>query len=299
MAFITPPLLTDGSVVALVSPSSSVDPDLIHGAELRLRSEGFEVRVMPGAAGKCGSFASDAKTRLADLQAAIDDLSVNAIICTRGGYGAVHLLQSLNVHRPIWLAGFSDISALHALWHSRGFRSVHSSMAKELALGRCKNDDANRRLMEILRTGVMRPIEFAPHPANKCGHTRGTLIGGNLAVLDGLAGTPFDMLRPDSILVVEDVAEPIYKVERMFYRLRLAGVLGKLRGLVVGQFNAYKPSEDYADMYEMLAQFTPDIHGPVAFGAPIGHINDNLPFIEGAEYELSAGPALTKINQIQ
>lgn len=172
-------------------------------------------------------------------------------------------------------------------------------MAKELALGRCRNDEANRRLMEILRTGIMRPIEFASHPANKCGHTRGTMVGGNLAVLDGLAGTPFDLLRPDTILVVEDVAEPIYKVERMFYRLRLAGVLGKLRGLVIGQFNAYKPSEDYADMYEMLAQFTPDIHGPVAFGAPFGHINDNLPFIEGAEYELSVDRNVTKINQIR
>lgn len=286
MELITPPTLRAGDTIALVSPSSAVDPALITGAEARLRAEGFNVEVMPHAAESYGSYAAATCDRLDDLQKAVDNPSVGAIICTRGGYGAVHLLDKLRVHRPVWLAGFSDISALHALWLSNGFRSIHSSMAKELTLSRCAGDEANRRLLDILRTGHMPEISFAPQSPSKPGRAVGRLVGGNLAVLNGLAGTRLDLLCGDTLLVLEDVAEPIYKVERVFWRLRLSGVLAKLRGLIVGQFNAYKPSDDYADMYSMLAQFVNDIPGPVAFGAPIGHVDANLPFIEGADAEL-------------
>lgn len=286
----SPRNLTEGDVIALVSPSSAVDPALIRGAAERIKAEGFEPLVMPHAAGSSGSYAATQSERLTDLQAAIDNPAVAAIICTRGGYGAVHLLPHLDLHRAVWLAGFSDISALHALWHSRGIRSIHSSMAKELTLSRCAGDEANRRLFHILRSGEMPPVSFGPHPANRPGEARGILRGGNLAVLDGLAATPYDLLLPDSILVVEDVAEPIYKVERMFHRLRLSGVLGRLKGLVVGRFNAYKPSADWEDMYDMLAQFAADVNGPVAFGAPFGHVDANLPFIEGRETTLRVNP---------
>lgn len=283
-----PPILHTGDVVALVSPASAINPALIDGAAAALRAEGFTPRIMPHANCAEGSYAAPAADRLADLQAAIDAPEVKAIICGRGGYGAVHLLDALNVHRPVWLAGFSDISALHALWHSRGVRSIHSSMAKELTRCECPANEANRRLFEILRTGVMPAIEFEAHKLNRCGVARGTLRGGNLAVLDGLAATPFDLLAlPGSILVIEDVGEAIYRVERMLMRLKLSGVLNRLRGLVVGQFTDYKPSRDWFEMYPMIASLLGDTPFPVAFNAPIGHVAGNLPFIEGAEVELS------------
>lgn len=281
---ISPQPLKTGDTIALLCPASTIDSGQISGAYETLVAEGFRPLVLPTALGKSGSYSGTADERLRDLQAAIDNPQVKAIICGRGGYGAVHLLDRLNVHRPVWIAGFSDISALHALWHSNGFRSIHSSMAKELALGNCIGNEANRRFFEILRTGRMPAIEFPATDMNRKGRAEGTLRGGNLAVLDALVGTPYDLLcLSDSILVIEDIAEPIYKVERMLWRLKLAGVFDRLKGLIVGQFTDYRPSEDWPDMNVMIANAVADYDFPVAFDAPFGHFDGNLPFIEGTE----------------
>lgn len=281
---ISPQPLKTGDTIALLCPASTIDSGLISGASETLVAEGFRPLVLPTALGKSGSYSGTADERLRDLQAAIDNPEVKAIICGRGGYGAVHLLDRLNVHRPVWIAGFSDISALHALWHSNGFRSIHSSMAKELALGNCIGNEANRRFFEILRTGRMPAIEFPATDMNRKGRAEGILRGGNLAVLDALVGTPYDLLcLSDSILVIEDIAEPIYKVERMLWRLKLAGVFDRLKGLIVGQFTDYHPSEDWPDMNVMIANAVAGYDFPVAFDAPFGHFDGNLPFIEGTE----------------
>lgn len=293
-----PEPLKNGDTVALLSPASAIDPELIDGAAMALRAQGFEPLVMPHAKGRSGSFAGTAAERLADLNAALANPAVKAIICGRGGYGAVHLLDRCKPERPVWLAGFSDISALHALWHRSGYCSIHSSMAKELTHCLCSGNEANSRLFEILRTGRMPAIEFGPHALNRCGQARGTLLGGNLAVLDGLVGTPFNLLIPGSILVIEDIGEAIYKVERMLMRLRLAGILQQLGGLVVGRFTDYRPSNDWADMYPMIAGVLADLPFPVAFNAPIGHIDGNLPFIEGTTVELCVTPEGSKITEI-
>ncbi len=296
---ITPPLLTPGDTVALASPASAIDPALIQGACDALRAEGFTPLVMPHAAGRSGSFSGTAAQRLADMQSAIDDAAVKAVLCTRGGYGAVHLLSELKMHRPVWIIGFSDISALHAACLRSGWLSIHSSMAKELTLRRCEGNDANRRLFAILRTGHMPAIGFAPHPLNHPGQACGTLVGGNLAVINGLASTPFDVMNtPDPILVLEDVAEPIYKVERVLWRLRLSGALARLRGLVIGQFTDYRPSADHTDMYSMIASALDGLRIPVAFNAPIGHIDGNLPFVSGLRVRLTVSSNSSTIEEI-
>lgn len=290
---ITPPLLRPGDTIAIVSPASGIASELIDGAAAAIEREGFKPLVMTRAKGVCGSFSGSAGERLDDLQGAIDDPEVKAIICSRGGYGAVHLLDKLKLTRPVWLAGFSDISALHAFWSSNGVKSIHSSMAKELTLSQCANNEANRRLFQILRTGKMPDQEWAALPLNRQGRAQGIIRGGNLAVLDGLVGTPCDLLsQPDSILVIEDIAEPIYKVERMLYRLRLSGAFERLKGLIVGQFTDYKPSRDWTTMEEMIASAVDGYGFPVAFNAPIGHIPDNLPFIEGEEITLTVGKSV-------
>lgn len=282
-----PPPLRSGDAVAIVAPASAIEPALIDGAEAELSRLGYTPLTGAHARGRLGSYSGSVGERLADMQAALDNPRVKAILCARGGYGAVHLLERLRVDRPVWLIGFSDISALHALWHSAGYCSIHGSMAKELALKLCPGDEANRRLMELLSTGRCAPMEWEGHPLDRHGQARGMMVGGNLAVLDGLAATRYDLLRPDLILAIEDVAEPIYKVERILHRLRLGGVLGSLRGLVVGQFTDYRPGRDYEDMYEMIADMVAPYGYPVAFGAPIGHIDGNLPWLEGAEVALS------------
>ncbi|MBE6305397.1 MAG: LD-carboxypeptidase [Bacteroidales bacterium] len=298
MSCITPPLLQNGDVIAITSPASAIAPTLIEGAVKALETEGFSVRVMPHAAGRHGSYSGTESERLSDIQTALDCPEIKAILCARGGYGAVHLLPHLHLSHPKWIIGFSDISALHALWHNQGWQSIHGSMAKELALCKCEGNEANRRLFEILRTGMMPEIAYNTHPGSIPGISQGKIIGGNLAVLEGLAATPYDILNEPCILVIEDIAEPIYKVERIFRRLRLSGALQSLKGLIVGQFTDYKPSADFSDMYSMISCEIADLQCPVSLGAPIGHIDNNLPFIEGAEITLNVNNKTTTIQQI-
>ena len=273
--------------MAIASPASAVDPALVEGAKAALEAEGFRVRVMPHACGRVGTYSALAEERLADLQGALDDPEVRAVLCARGGYGAVQLLDRLRLsEEPKWIIGFSDISALHGFWLANGVHSIHGSMAKELTLRRCPGDEANKRLLQILRTGDMPAICWDANALNHPGEATGQLMGGNLAVLDGLCGTPYDLLRPDVILVIEDIAEPIYKVERILWRLRLSGVLPRLKGLIVGQFTEYRPDANYETMERMIADMVAPYDYPVAFNAPIGHVDANLPWVEGVEVRL-------------
>lgn len=281
----SPQPLATGDRVAIVSPASVIDHALVDGAAVTLRELGFEPVVMPHALGTRGSYSGSRDERLADMLSALRDPSVRAVLCSRGGYGAVHLLEDLRddiARDPKWLIGFSDISALHALWMSRGVTSIHGSMAKQLALG--PDTTATRRLTDLL--AGRRPAltwEATPEAANRAGSVTAPLSGGNLAVLDALVGTPYNALRPGHILFIEDIAEPVYKIERMLYHLRLAGILGSLAGLVVGRFTDYRPDCNHASMEAMIADMVAGYGYPVAFGAPIGHIGeDNMPVLHGA-----------------
>ena len=223
------------------------------------------------------------------MRAALLDPTIRAIICSRGGYGCVHLLPHLAdidlTADPKWLVGFSDVTALHALMQSQGVASVHGSMTKHLA-AHSGNDYCSQILFDILRGG--RPqYEWESHQYNRCGHATGQIVGGNFAVMQALVGTPYDIIRPDSILFIEDISEPIYKVERMLWQMKLSGVLGSLRALIFGQFTNYQPDANYPDMETMIHNLLADIDLPVAFNAPIGHIAANYPIIEGAAAELS------------
>ncbi len=288
-----PQLLKPGDTVAILSPASAVDPVLIDGAVKALQSRGFNTKVMAHATGRKGTYSASAGERLDDMRSALSDPAVKAILCSRGGYGAVDMLGRL-IPKPVWLIGFSDISALHALWQSQGIMSIHGSMARHLAEFPA-DDPANQALFQILCHGTQPAYSFTTHPLSRQGSVRGQMIGGNLAVLAGLISTPYDMLKPGRILVIEDIAEPIYKVERILHQLRLNGVLENLSGLLVGQFTEYRGDSNYTDMERMIADMTAPYGYPVALGAPFGHVDGNLPFVEGAEVTLNVSDSITTI----
>ncbi len=288
-----PQLLKPGDTVAILSPASAVDPALIDGAVKALQSRGFNTKVMAHATGRKGTYSASAGERLDDMRSALSDPAVKAILCSRGGYGAVDMLGRL-IPKPVWLIGFSDISALHALWQSHGIMSIHGSMARHLAEFPA-DDPANQALFQILCHGTQPAYSFTTHPLSRQGSVRGQMIGGNLAVLAGLISTPYDMLKPGRILVIEDIAEPIYKVERILHQLRLNGVLENLSGLLVGQFTEYRGDSNYTDMERMIADMTAPYGYPVALGAPFGHVDGNLPFVEGAEVTLNVSDSITTI----
>ncbi len=303
---------------AIISPATEVKPLYIDGAVAELRRCGHEAVVYPHAKGpRHGTFAASDTDRLSDLKQALTDPSVDVILCARGGYGCVHLLseelEQLVRCNPKWLVGFSDISALHALWLNAGAPSLHASMAKQLALrspesqtaevlaflepelgpgadreGLTRSADATLRILEGAAeiSYSFTPADILNVPDSHA-VTQGAIMGGNLAVLNGLAATPWDILTPGrmrgSILFLEDVGEKIYQVERMLTRLNLAGVFREVAAVVFGTFTDYSPDRNYPLMEAMIAdRFTRwGISCPVVTGVPIGHQSHNLPIPEG------------------
>ncbi len=287
--------LRPGDRIAIVSPASAVDPAFVAGAADVIRDLGMIPVIAPHALGHDGSYSAPAGQRLDDITAAFTDPSVRAILCSRGGYGTVHLLDSLSRlplrDDPKWVIGFSDISALHALMSHAGIASIHGPMAKHIAMG--LSHPPVKALFDIIypqqnQSGTKTVTLTLPsHRLNREGTATGKLVGGNLAVLADLIATPCDLLQPDTILFIEDIAEPIYKVERILYQLRLTGVLKSLRGLVVGQFTDYRPDRNHASMEDMIAAMIRDYDYPVAFDAPIGHVDGNMPVIESVTARLT------------
>lgn len=287
-----PAPLKKGDKIAICSPAGPVKPEVVEDAVKVLIDQGWKVEVMPHALGKNGYLSGTADERFNDMKAAFADPEVRAILCARGGYGVVHIMDRLNAlpieNDPKWVIGFSDISALHALMARKGIASIHASMCAHIKEG--ADDPDNRDLFAILR-GERPAHVFDSHSLDRQGIATGVLRGGNLAVLAELINTPYDLLRPDSILFIEDVAEPVYKIERIIYQLRLSGLLEKTRGMIIGQFTDYKPDSNHADMESMIRDAIAGYDFPVAYNVPIGHVDHNIPVIESATVTLKVSPS--------
>lgn len=301
---IYPRPLSSGDKIAIVSPASIINPDYVEGACRWLRERGFRPEVMPHALGQCGTYSGTTDERVADINLALDDPEVRAILCSRGGYGAVHLLDRFPIDRwvddPRWLIGFSDISALHALLNSRGVVSAHASMCKALATR--PDSPLNALLYNQLLAGDRPALRLAAHPFDRHGTPTGRLLGGNLAVISALIATPVSpMANPEeTILFVEDIAEPIYKIERIFYQLHHAGILSRLAGLAIGEFTEYRPDRNHPDMATMLHNLISafGLTCPVTFALPAGHTDTNTPLLSGAPVTLSVTPTATTLTYL-
>ena len=295
-----PAPLRNGDRIAIVSPSGTVKEEFVHDAAAVLEAQGWRPYIGKHALGKVGTFSGTADERFADLSEALLEPSVRAVFCARGGYGAVHLLERLAklplAADPKWLIGYSDISALHALMHSKGVASIHGPMAKHLSTFGGEDDDA-QALFRTLR-GEMPSFSIDSHPFNHPGYAKGPIIGGNLAVIMGLLSTPYDVVRPHSILFVEDISEPVYKVERQFYQLHLSGALSRIKGLVLGQFTEYSPDINHESMESMIEKILRPYRIPVVFNAPIGHVDHNVPVVSGAIATLSVDSTRSQLSYL-
>ena len=290
-SLIYPPYLHEGDQAVILSPSGKIDKHFLTGAAARLKSWGLQVTLARHAGSEHGNYAGTIRQRLGDLQQALDDEQVKLILCSRGGYGAVHLAEKLDFtcfrEHPKWLVGFSDITVLHNLLQANGFASLHAPMARHLTV-EPEDDFCTCALRNILfgRANMDQGYRYtaSAHKLNRQGTASGILRGGNLAVFYGLRGTPWDIPAEGTILFIEDVGERPHAVERMLYNLKLGGVLNRLSGLIVGQFTEYE--ENYSlgkDLYGAIADLVKEYDYPVCFDFPVGHVTRNLPLINGAE----------------
>ena len=261
----------------ILSPSGAIDPEYIKGAEERLLSHGFEVSEGRYCRGSHGRFAATDDERVADLQAAIDNPSVDAILCSRGGYGLQRIIDRVGeIRKPV--IGFSDITALHQLSALSRQPSLHGIMCKHIAT-LPETSEALQRTLEALR-GEPLEYEIPAHPLNRCGEVTAPLTGGNLSVLYGLQGTPYGLesVIQQPLLLIEDIGERHYHIDRMLNNLRLSGVLQNLSGLIVGQFTDCEDDPLMGEtVYETIARYAAEYGYPVVFNFPAGHVEHNLP----------------------
>ena len=286
--------LRQGDRVAIVSPSRTPDSLVVEkGAEV-LRQWGYEPVVGKHALSKYHGFAGTVEERVEDFLWALRDTTICAILCSRGGDGAVQLLPYISLEEfrrnPKWFLGFSDATALHSAWVSAGVMSLHCTMCEGIA-SRQENDSSLLALRGVLE-GKMPSYQVPHHPLDQSGVGEGLLVGGNLSVLCGVAGSNYDCLQhldKGLILFIEDTGEGISKVDRMLHQLDVRGILTRLKGIVVGHFSKYKaPENDFDDMYDMLHHYLQHLSIPVCYDFPSGHHSGaNLPLVEGCSVRLT------------
>lgn len=280
-----PIFLKEGDEVRIVSPAGKIDASLIDGAKEQLTYWGYNPTEGMFTRTVYGRFAGNEQERMTDLQMALNDENVKAILCSRGGYGLAQIIDKLKFDEfrkhPKWIIGFSDITVLHAAVNKNGFVSVHSSMAKDLT--NLDNDAETLTILNNILKGKMPTYNTQPNKLNRLGSSKGTLIGGNLSVFMGLRSTPLEPSYKGAVLFIEDVGEEPYKVDRMMQNLRLSGALEQLSGLVVGQFTGADEDPDmHATVYEIIANSVKDYDYPVCFNFSAGHIEENFPLLMGA-----------------
>lgn len=294
-----PSFLRAGDNIRIVSPSGCIHPDFIDGATKLLSSWGLKVTEGKYARTAYGRFAGTKDERAADLQQALDDPNIKAILCSRGGYGLAQIIDKIDfksfTKSSKWLIGFSDITILHNAITGLGIASMHGIMTKYLA----ELPEESDQIMSFKNLLFGTPSNFSikPEAENRLGHAGGKLIGGNLSVMMGMRSTPFDLDFNNNILFIEDVGEKPYQIDRMMQSLRLSGVLKQISGLVVGQFSDY--DEDPLMMQsvaEIILASVSEYDYPVCFNFPVGHVDYNLSFILGEQVELVVEAGGARLN---
>ncbi len=289
MATKYPDFLKPGDEIRIISPAGNIDPTLIDGAKSQLVNWGYRPTEGMFTRTVYGRFAGNEQERFTDLQQALDDPNVKAILCSRGGYGLAQIIDKVNFSRfqenTKWVIGFSDITILHEALQKTGVVSIHSAMAKQLS--ELPNNAQPLVLLENILKGKFPTYKVISDPNNRFGKAKGRLIGGNLSVFLGMRATPFDLPYKGSILFIEDVGEKPYQIDRMMQNLRLSGALSQISGLIVGQFSDTEEDPDmHATIYEIIASAVKDYQYPVCFNFSAGHIDDNYPLLMGANVTL-------------
>ncbi len=315
-AVIKPPRLTPGQTIGLISPSgptspaTATTPELLEAARARLSHEGFRTVVGRHALDVRGYLAGHDADRAADLHAMFADPDVHAVVCIRGGYGTMRLLDALDYdlvrRHPKVFIGYSDITALHlAFYHRAGLVTFHGPMATALAKG--DGHDLRQLLRIITRPDPAGPLTNPPGgPAIDTlvpGAAEGILLGGNLALLTALLGTPYLPPLSGTVLFIEDVVDHLYRLDRKLVHLRLAGVLGQVAGIVVGESRLRTahpgngPAAPTLSMREILEDLIVPFGKPAVYGLACGHGTNHLTLPIGTRARLDATRGVVSIEE--
>jgi len=290
---IKPKYLTPGDTVAIVAPSGVLKnyDNYISKAKELLKDWDLNVVVGTNIYNDDGHFAGSDKERTLDFQTALDDKSISAVWCARGGYGAMRVIDNLNFEKykknPKWIIGYSDITAIHNDLHIQKSESIHGLMCKGLEELDIYNDKSVKLLKKTL-FGDSLSYQIPGNNYNIEGKTNGQLVGGNLTLLHCLLGSRSSIDTRGKILFIEDLGEYLYHIDRMLYSLKRAGYFDHLKGLIVGDFTDLRKNTTPfgRNLKELILDIVDEYEIPVVFGFPAGHGEKNFPMILGREIEL-------------
>ncbi|HRG00177.1 MAG TPA: LD-carboxypeptidase [Bacteroidia bacterium] len=291
---ILPPYLKKGDTVAIIATARKISKEEIQPAVTFFESYGLSVLLGKNLFESNNQYAGTDLQRAEDLQWALNDKNIKAIIIARGGYGTIRLMEHVDFTEfkkcPKWVVGYSDVTVLHSAIHNIGVATLHATMPLNFS----KNQEATRSLIKAL-LGKLTEIETEENYSNIEGTTSGKLVGGNLSLLYALSGTPYDIDTRDKILFIEDLDEYLYHLDRMMMQLKLSGKLSCLKGLIIGGMTDMK---DNAIPFgklpeEIILDAVRDYNYPVCFDFPAGHIDKNLAIYFGREVELTVNDTAT------
>jgi muramoyltetrapeptide carboxypeptidase len=300
MPSIAPPFLQAGQRVAIVAPARKISTPEIEFARQTLQGWGLEVVLGESIDAAHHQFAGDDALRRRDFQRQLDDPSIRAILCARGGYGTARLVDELDfsafAENPKWIAGFSDITVLHSHLLRLGYQSIHGVMP--VLFGQ-ENGAASLASLHHALFGEPLGLTAAAHPLNRPGTTSGELVGGNLSLLQTITGTSSQASFAGRILFLEDLDEYLYHVDRMLLHLHRSGQLVGLAGLVVGHFSQMRdnavPFGQTA--YEIIDHYAQRYGFPVGYGFPTGHEAENQALVVGRPATLTVAAAGSQLTQ--
>ena len=292
----SPPLLK-GDLIAIVAPAKAIDSHLVIAAKHFFEENGYRITIGAHCVGSHHYFSGTDEERTEDFQKALDNPEVKAIICARGGYGCIRILDRINwasiLRNPKWIVGFSDVTVFHQRLQKFELKSIHATMPLNFA------DNSQMALDSLLYAlqGKQQEIKIHSNRNNKNGKAIGKLIGGNFSILYSMLGTNDQPDYTDCILFIEDLAEQLYHLDRMFYAFAKSGILNRINGLIVGGMSDMKDTATPIgiSLHEIILSHFKYIKIPITFDFPAGHIEDNRALIFGTEVELDVTDVEVKL----
>ena len=284
---IQPSYLKEGDKVALVSPAYWVPQEALQQAADTIRSWGLQPIIGPHTNNlNVNAYAGTADERAADLIWALEDDTVKAVVCSRGGYGSIHLLNRIPAEKfqqhPKWIIGHGDIAILLYAIAGANVMSIHGPMAFQIASSQEPATSITRNIL----FGTLPQYKIPANPYNRIGHAEGILVGGNLSSMSAIAGSRYHLLpKQNVILFLEEVEESLHSIDRLFYALSLKLNFENVKGIIFGTFNSIRYDLQYGSVEQMLIAHLYGYEIPICCGFPVGS-NSCIPLIEGAPCSL-------------
>jgi muramoyltetrapeptide carboxypeptidase len=299
-----PPYLKKGDTIGIVCPSGFMPAENADTCIRVLEQWGYKVKVGNTVGHQFHYFSGTDKERIQDLQKMLNDSSIKAILCARGGYGLSRMIDHLDFQKfkkhPKWIIGFSDVTVLHAhIFQHFQIATMHAPMA-----GAFNNDGYKNKYIASLKDtigGVQANYECAAHVFNKIGHAEAELVGGNLAIIAHLIGTHSSYKTRHKILFIEDVGEYLYNIDRMLIQLERAELFKHIKGLIIGGFSDMKDTTIPfgKDIYSLINEHVKDLKIPICFNFPVSHETENLALKIGVKYELKVEKEKVSLREVE